>query len=187
MSNLHQVGRPRARGASAAGFTLIELLVVVAIICIIAALAVRGLVQARIAANESSALGSLRAIHSAQTNFAASCGGGGFAQSLEDLALAPPGSPQGFISQNLAVTGQLKSGYLPEVISNPGAVEITAAALLCNGASAASVSSYFAEVHPLAVGVSGQRSFAIESSGTIYVRPDGVAITPGMGGAEALQ
>ena len=67
------------------GFSLIELLIVVAIILIIAAIAIPNLLRSRIAANESSAVGSLRTINTAEVTYNSTFASAGFAPDLFTL------------------------------------------------------------------------------------------------------
>lgn len=93
------------------GFSLIELLIVVAIILIIAAIAIPNLLKSRMAANESSAVGSLRTMNTALVTYASTYSATGFPASLAAMASGNTCSTAGLLDSTMAADTFIKSGY----------------------------------------------------------------------------
>jgi len=93
------------------GFSLIELLIVVAIILIIAAIAIPNLLRSRMAANEASAVGSLRTINTACVTFSSTYPSVGYPATLAALGTSGTASSTAADLVDSVLAGGTKSGY----------------------------------------------------------------------------
>ncbi len=153
----------KTRHAKQKGFSLIELLIVVTIILIIAAIAIPNLLKSKIQANETAAVGALKALTESALLYSNTYGG--FPHALSDMGPGAGGSAATSTSADLidsVLASGIKSGYrftyMPVTIDASG-----------------NVLSYTITATPVAVGTTGQRSFFTDQSGTIRSTASGVA------------
>ena len=143
------------------GFSLIELLIVVAIILIIAAIAIPNLLRSRMAANEASAVGSLRTINTAAVTYSSTYQSAGYPTNLDALKPASPATSSAADLIDSVLAGGTKSGY----------------SFVLTGTGTAPLTGYTATANPTAPGTSGQSSFFTDQSAVIRKDPTGTAAT----------
>jgi type IV pilus assembly protein PilA len=145
------------------GFSLIELLIVVAIILIIAAIAIPNLLRSKMAANEASAVGSIRTLNTASVEYSTSYGG--YPPSIASLG---PIASGGTASSGLAdlvdsvLASGIKSGY--SFTWSKGAADANLNLL-----------NYSLTAQPTSPGTTGQRYFYSDQSGVIRANSAGAA------------
>jgi prepilin-type N-terminal cleavage/methylation domain-containing protein len=148
------------------GFSLIELLIVVAIILIIAAIAIPNLLRSKMAANESSAVGSMRTINTAEVSYVTAYPNQGYSVSLAALGGVAPcvvatTAAACLIDNTLALaTGAAtaKSGYFFTYAS-----------------AGAPPNTYTISGLPSLAGSTGQRGFYTDQTGVIRYAITGAA------------
>ncbi len=142
------------------GFSLIELLIVVAIILIIAAIAIPNLLRSRIAANQASAVGSLRTLNTSVITYASTYNSGysAYLSYLGSVGVANPNATQaGLIDSILAGSGgqtSAKSGY--NFTYAPGATD-----------ASGRINTYSFTAAPITVGTTGTNYYFTDQSGVI--------------------
>jgi type IV pilus assembly protein PilA len=147
------------------GFSLIELLIVVAIILIIAAIAIPNLLRSRMAANEASAVGSLRTMNTASITYNSTYGNG-FPPSLAAVGTTGTAAVSCTNSQlvDSVLTGGTKSGY--NFALNHGQTVLTSTSSSCSSGYGYS-DGYTVTATPITTGTTGQRGFCTDASGVI--------------------
>jgi type IV pilus assembly protein PilA len=142
------------------GFSLIELLIVVAIILIIAAIAIPNLLRSRMAANEASAVGSLRTINTACVTYSTTYNTVGYPPSLASLGPAATATSSSADLVDSVLAGGTKSGYVFVFTQDTTNVPST---------------GYTATANPQNRGTTGQSGFFTDQSGVIRKDPAAAA------------
>jgi type IV pilus assembly protein PilA len=181
-----------------AGFSVIELLIILAIVVVIAAIAVPNLVRSKVAANEASAIGSLRNFMSAEAAYKAMYGAG-YSNDLGSLggtsAEAAPGGGQAQASctaahlldpglaTNVVGNKTQKSGY--QFTFTPGKEGFKPDQAVASGCTDGKADGYAVQANPVDPGA-GKRHFCADASGVIrFDNNREIDVTPPMCAASA--
>lgn len=138
------------------GFSLIELLIVVAVIGIVAAIAIPNLLASRRAANEASAISSIRTLSTSEITYRSTYGDG---TQFGDLAALTSKTLVDDKLGSATSVASAKSGYVYSVVTTGGG------AGFCAGAAPATATT-------------GSRNFSSDEPGVIYVHAVNYANPP---------
>jgi type IV pilus assembly protein PilA len=144
------------------GFSLIELLIVVAIILIVAAIAIPNLMRSKMAANEASAVGSLRTINTGSVEYSTNYGG--YAPTLASLSGPSGGAPTSTSAEliDTVLASGTKSGY--SFSYTTGSTD-----------SSGNILTYTLTAVPTGIGTTGQREFFTDQTNVIRGNLTGAA------------
>lgn len=166
-------GRIGGRGLATTGLVLGYLGLVIISIGIVAVLTIPDLRHTRTAANEASAVGSLRSINTAALVYATNFENG-FPSSLQVLGEATPGDATCNHAALLdaRLTSGRKSGYTftytPQ-FPNGATAPVISPKAAAKGCTAGGASGYTVTANPMQRGTTGQRSFFTDQMGIIRV------------------
>ena len=146
------------------GFSLIELLIVVAIILIIAAIAIPNLMRSKMAANEASAVASLRTLNTSVVAFSTTYNTDPATLAALGPSAAPSSTAADLVDNLLGVDPAQKSGYTITYTAVAG-TPITLYTILAVPQSTST----------------GQRKFFTDQSGVIRQTTDGTVPTASSG------
>ena len=149
------------------GFSLIELLIVVAIILIIAAIAIPSLLRARIAANESSAVATVRTLNSAMITYNSNYGTVGYAAAMSNLGPSAANPCVASSTSACLIDSSLASNGVPAGAGKAGFSFAT------NSAGGPPANTYYITATPVTLHATGDRSFCSIEDAVVRVNQAG--------------